>query len=217
MLSLVAISLAFWAGWRPVERLGASWPWDGADLLLKRMIFLLAAAVPTWLAFVVIGTRSDVKLFDHAWWKIGWKPWVVFASLMVVHVVAFSYAPHDAIIEHAEVYYSFYRDEHTGIDWGWLIAGTITAALAEELVFRGLLQRALEGYIRDNYALVVQAIVFHLIHVHVYGVGAAGGVHVIAGIVFGMAFMRTRCLLAPLVLHAGGNLFLAALYVGALE
>lgn len=217
VLSLLAISADSLAGWRTLEILGASWPWDGADVLLERMIPLVVVAVLAWLAFAAVDTRADVKMVSRTCWNIGWEPWAVFVGLMATYVVAPHVVPHDAITRVAQTYYSFFYDEYTGVAWGWLIAASVAGALMEELVFRGLLQRALEGYVRGGYALIVQAIVFHLIHVYVYGVSAAGGMHIIAGIMYGMAFMRTRCLLAPLILHAGGNLIHAAVFVTALE
>lgn len=69
----------------------------------------------------------------------------------------------------------------------------------------------------ERWALLGQAIIFHLVHVHVYGVGGGRGLIFLAGLVFGMAFMRTRSILAPLVLHAGGNLIHAALFVRVLR
>ncbi|MFO7566767.1 MAG: hypothetical protein R6X02_29260 [Enhygromyxa sp.] len=58
---------------------------------------------------------------------------------------------------------------------------------------------------------------FQLVHMYVYGVSAANGGFVIAGLMYGIAFMRTRGLLAPLVLHGVGNLIHAAIFVAALE
>src|SRR5690606_12109893 len=110
-----------------------------------------------------------------------------------VYVAAPHVVPHDAITRVANTYYSFFYDEYMGIEWGWLIAATLAGALTEELAFRGLLQRALEGYMREWAAVFVQALVFHVIHVHVYGVSVAGGAHLIAGLMYGIAFMRTRC------------------------
>jgi membrane protease YdiL (CAAX protease family) len=217
VLSLVTISEMSLAGWRRAEVLGATWPWDGADVLLFHATSLLLVVVLAWLAFAVIDTRSDVKLIAPGWWKLGWEPWVVFAGLLAVYVGHFYFGPHDAVVEHAQTYFSFFHDEFSGIEWGWLVASTVVAALTEELVFRGFLQRALEGYIGERPALFVQAVVFQLVHVHVYGVGAGGGINILNGLVFGMAFMRTRTIVAPLVLHAGGNLIHAAVYMRALD
>lgn len=216
VLSLVVISLMAPIGWWRAELLGASWPWGGADVLLYHSIPLALVAALSWLAYAVIDTRSGVKLSASGWWKFGWEPWVVSAGVVASYIASPHFAPQDAVVEVAETYYSFFHDEFSGISWAWLIPATVVAALTEELVFRGFLQRALEGYMRDTHAVVVQAIVFHLVHVHIYDVGAAGGLHVITGIVYGMAFMRTRTIMAPLVLHAGGNLIHALVYSSAL-
>ncbi|MFO7564737.1 MAG: type II CAAX endopeptidase family protein [Enhygromyxa sp.] len=217
VLGLVAIAAVYLAGRRPAELLGASEPWDGADVLLVRMIFLLAAAVPTYLALVVVDTRSGVTVASRRWWDMGWEPWAILVGTSAAYVLSFHFAPHDAVVEHAQLYYSEHHDEFLGIAWGTLVAGTVAAVLAEELVFRVLLQRALEGYMREWAAVIVQAIVFQLVHMYVYGVSAANGGFVIAGVMFGIAFMRTRCLLAPLVLHLGVCLVHAAVFVAALD
>lgn len=95
----------------------------------------------------------------------------------------------------------------------WLAASMLMQAAAEELVYRALLLRALEGYMTSNRALVVQAAVFELVHAFVYGYGLSG-IWFVGGVVLGYAFQRTRSLAVPTLLHAGHNIlyFMAIWY-----
>jgi membrane protease YdiL (CAAX protease family) len=89
----------------------------------------------------------------------------------------------------------------------------IAAAAAEEIVYRALLLRALEGYISSSWALVIQAAVFELVHAYVYGYGSVTGLWFIGGLVLGYAFQRTRSLAVPTLLHAAHNfLFFTAVW-----
>ncbi len=216
-LALLTIAFSSGVGWRRVELLGGSWPWDGADALLFYTIPLVPVALLAWLAFAVFDTNAQVEFAGPRWWKVGWQPWLIFAGVVVVYFIGPRLAPRDLVRDIIHSYYSFYYDEWLGIDWGFLIAATLVGALTEELVFRGLLQRALEGYMRDWYAIATQALVFHLVHIYLYDVSAAGGLHLINGIVYGLAFARTRSLLAPLLFHAGGNLILTTIYLSMLD
>ncbi len=215
-LALLTLALDSRAGWSSVELLGGSWPWDGADALLFYTIPLIPVALLAWLAFVVFDTHAQVELAGPRWWKVGWQTWLIFASVIAIYFIGPRIAPRELVLERIQSY-SYYHDEWLGTQWGFLIAARLVGALTEEIVFRGLLQRALEGYMRDWYAIATQALIFHLVHVYVYGVSGAGGLHVITGIVYGLAFTRTRSLLAPVLFHLGGNLLLATSYLSMLD
>ncbi len=216
-LALLSISLISRLGWRKVELLGGSWPWDGSDALLQYLAALIPSALLAWLAFAVFDTGAQVEFAGRRWWKIGWQPWLLSAGVMAIYFIGPQFAPYEAVIDVAKTYYSIYHDEWLGTEWGFLIAATIAGALTEELVFRGLLQRALEGYMRDWYAIAIQALIFHLVHVYVYEVSASGGLLMLNGIVYGIAFTRTRSLLAPVLLHAGGNMIHAMVFLPMLD
>jgi membrane protease YdiL (CAAX protease family) len=84
-------------------------------------------------------------------------------------------------------------------------------AAAEELVYRALLQRALEGFLKPGLALALQALVFELVHLFVYGYGFANGFWFVAGLVYGYAFAQTRSIAVPTLLHAAHNVIFHAL------
>jgi uncharacterized protein len=117
----------------------------------------------------------------------------------------------------AHMYLPYYDEAVGRMDWGLLFASTVVAALTEELVFRGLLQRGLEGYMRENRANVAQALVFELVHLYVYGLPFRWGSYFIWGLAFGAAFKRTRSLIGPVMLHATGNMIHAIAFSATLE
>lgn len=93
---------------------------------------------------------------------------------------------------------------------GWLAVCTLAFPSAEELVYRALLLRALEGYMRPNLALVTQAAVFELVHAYVYGYGLTG-VWFVIGYFLGASFQRTRSIAVPMLLHVVHNMLFFAL------
>jgi len=218
VVALLAFSGATFHRWDwELERfLGAEWPWDSADFLLFRTTPLLAVIIPAWLAFVVFDTRSGVEVVGRSWWKIGWKAWAVFIVMIAWFVSVPFYAPQDLIVESAQRYYTWVYDEMTGLEWRWYVPCVVFAVLAEEIVFRALLQRALAGYMREDLAVMVQAVLFGLAHVVVFGLVINVATFVM-GWVFGMAFARTRSLLAPVLLHCVGDLTHAAVFAPALS
>jgi membrane protease YdiL (CAAX protease family) len=205
------------ADWRPAEQLGASWPWDAADVLLFRSIPLLAVAVFAWLAFAAFDTRSGVTLIARRWWKVGWEPWAVMIVVATWYIAASVHGSPESTAAMAQKYLSPFHDAALGsIAWDWLVTSIVVGALTEELIFRGLLQRALEGYLPERCAVVAQALVFELVHLYVYGIEFTGGHHLLTGLAFGVAFKRTRSLAGPVVLHSVGNLVHALAFSTAL-
>src|SRR5690606_26118809 len=91
------------------------------------------------------------------------------------------------------------------LQFGWALVFLLAYPIAEEIVYRALLLRALEGYMSQILALVLQAAVFELIHAYVYGYGLTGAWFVI-GYMLGYAFQCTRSLAVPTLLHTGHNL-----------
>ena len=92
----------------------------------------------------------------------------------------------------------------------WLVLCTLAFPVVEEIVYRGLLLRALEGYMGQNLANIIQALVFELVHAYVYGFGLMG-VWFVIGYFLGAAFQFTRSLAVPMLLHAAHNILFFAL------
>lgn len=89
---------------------------------------------------------------------------------------------------------------------GWPLAGALVAvalapALCEEAAFRGVMLAGLSRTGSRGVAVVGSALTFGLLHIHpVHGVVAA-----VMGLVLGYATLRTRSILAGVVLHFANN------------
>jgi membrane protease YdiL (CAAX protease family) len=195
---------------------GATGPWSGVETLLYDTILLLPIAGLAWLAFAVFDTHSGVTLIGRRW-NFGWEPWVVYVVLVGDQIVASRVAAPEAVAEIAQALEPFYDAPIGRMAWGMLFAATLFGVLTEEIVFRGLLQRALEGYMRAGYANVVQALVFGWAHFYVYGYPFHWGIYIVWGLVLGTAFQRTRSLMAPVMLHATNNMIHAIAFSAALK
>lgn len=96
-----------------------------------------------------------------------------------------------------------------------LIGNSLQNGFFEEFLFRGALQTRLNGLVTPAWALVAQALVFGVWHVHsntlqfggdvLAGLAACIVSQAIFGLCFGIVFNRTRNLLAPSVAHVMVN------------
>jgi membrane protease YdiL (CAAX protease family) len=195
---------------------GASLPWDAPETLLYRSVALLPLVALAWLAFDVFDTHAGVTLIGPKWWRIGWEPWVVFVPMVIWYIGASRYGAPEAVAEIARTLSPYYDEPVGRVAWGLVFASKLMGVLAEELVFRAFLQRALEGYMRKTYANVAQALVFELVHLYVYGYPFYWGFYLFWGLAFGAAFQRTRSLLGPVMLHVTGNMIHAIAFSAAL-
>lgn len=160
---------------------------------------LLSVLMPAWLALVVFNTNSEVTLFPKRWHSLGWDPLVLTAGVVLSHPVRAALITPEIHFEWAmQSYGAFFT--HTGLQREWLVAKMLMGVATEEILFRVLLQRAFEGYMKPGYAVVAQAILFQFAHSHLYGYGFFL-MHGIVGLILGIAFMRTRSFAAPLLLH----------------
>ncbi len=217
-VALLVIGVADRARTRPLDLLGISGPWEPPDVLLWRMLPLVGVALVAWLAFERFDTRSGVELVGRGWWKLGWEPWLLFVMLVGSHVSwpLWVDVGQDELEQLAHEVVLHCHDPYTGVAWGWLIAAIFAGAVTEEIVFRGLLQPALAGYIRDWPAVFAQALLFNLTHFVVYQQPFTT-VHMVSGVIYGFAMLRTRSLLMPILLHASSNLSIALALAPALE
>lgn len=85
------------------------------------------------------------------------------------------------------------------------------APLVEELVFRGLLQRALEGRCGKQWGVAGAAALFGLAH----GWISAFPLYFFLGLAFGFATLATRSVWAGVMLHAANNSFAYAFAAGS--
>jgi len=87
-----------------------------------------------------------------------------------------------------------------------VIAGVVLAPIAEELVFRGLLHRALRSRLRLVPATLISSGLFAVVHVEVVASQPLALVGLAAvGVVLAVAYERTGSLLVPMTIHAVYN------------
>lgn len=99
-----------------------------------------------------------------------------------------------------------------------VLAFALQNSFAEEALFRGVFMHALKTTLgSERTALVLQAVVFGLVHVRGFPSGLAGMMIAGAvGLAFGYLRLRTRGILAPWLAHAIANTLMLA-YLAALS
>lgn len=200
-IALLEAPLAIHA-WSLVESF-LSWghPWSVELELISRLVPLCFAAFIAWLAFDRLDTGSDVTLFPTRWADLGALAVMAFAIREIVAAFILRGAPPERLAERKVEVIRAYLEFDGGLMLGWLIFAALAVAFTEEIVYRGLLLRALEGFMGRWSALVLHALVFELVHVFIYGYGFRGGVWFIFALIYGYAFQRTRSLAVPVLMH----------------
>lgn len=90
----------------------------------------------------------------------------------------------------------------------WSVAG-LGAAVGEELIFRGILQRSLYGSVKGWLAVVIAGIIFGVLH-NPWRMASAS----LLGIYMGFLYLWTDCLVFPIVAHLTINSFVViSLYI----
>ncbi len=93
-------------------------------------------------------------------------------------------------------------DAETWTDWLNLLLGTVViAALVEEMLFRGMLLRALERRFEIQYAIFLSALIFAMFHPSVWLIQV-----LLIGCVFGYMAQHSRSIWPGLIIHALNNL-----------
>lgn len=92
-------------------------------------------------------------------------------------------------------------------DHGWVARmymlgfGIIVAPIAEELFFRGLLFPALAKAVSVKWGVILSSLIFALIHLHVPAIAPL----FVVALACALAYMYTRSLVVPIVMHASFN------------
>ncbi|MGH9001183.1 MAG: lysostaphin resistance A-like protein [Acidimicrobiia bacterium] len=96
----------------------------------------------------------------------------------------------------------------------FVVGAVVMAPLVEELLYRGLLLRALQRRMSPTPAVFASAVIFALVHL-VGDPGAAELLPALAalGVLLGLVAVRTASLSLPIFIHAGFNLTTALLFV----
>ncbi|WP_353892401.1 CPBP family intramembrane glutamic endopeptidase [Proteinivorax hydrogeniformans] len=83
------------------------------------------------------------------------------------------------------------------------IAVGVAAPLFEEIIFRGLIFDELEGKISLKSVIIIQAVVFGVYHMNI----AQGVYTTVMGLFLGLSLVWTGSIWAPILIHAGNNIF----------
>lgn len=178
-------------------------------VVIEAMVQLCFAAFVAWLAFVVFDTHAGITVWPRRWRDLGSEVPVLAIVTWAVMVWAVSRDP-AASWQAIDGWVAVFSTDEGQLRIGWM-ALLLAYPIAEELVYRALLLRALEGYIGSTWACLAQAAVFQLVHAFVYGYGFTTGAWFIYGLLLGLAFQRSRSLAAPVLIHTVHNvLFFAA-------
>lgn len=95
--------------------------------------------------------------------------------------------------------------------WGLLVSVALSAAVMEEIAFRGFMQKPLEEKYGIVPAVLMVSLVFWLAHLsHVTFTHLP--FHLLVSILFGFLVYYTKSLLPAIVLHAIGNVILLSVY-----
>jgi membrane protease YdiL (CAAX protease family) len=185
----------------------SSWafPWTAATSTLVYAISLALPAFIAWLAFARLDTRAGIRVLPRRWSDAGGIVVAAFMLGKLVQALLLCGLSPAELDDKVRAWGQPFIDPSGELLLGWLLLAMTLGAIAEELVYRALLLRALEGFVAKRAALVGQALVFELVHVFVYGWGFTGGAWFGLGLLFGYAFQRTRSLAVPVLLHAGWN------------
>ncbi len=177
-------------------------PWTAQLDVLDRLIPLGFVAILAWLAFGVFDTGAGVGWRPRRWADVGLLAALAFVVQEASMVWAFAHESASTIERFAADWTSYYTGPEGELLVGWVLVSGLAVATAEELVYRALLLRGLEGYLGRWPALLVHALVFEAVHVFVYGYGFHGGNWFVAALIYGYAFQRTRALAVPVLMHA---------------
>jgi membrane protease YdiL (CAAX protease family) len=95
-----------------------------------------------------------------------------------------------------------------GVDWAVKILGIgIGAAVSEELLFRGFIQRGLEQGLRRSTAIALTSLLFAAMHMIPQGIPS----YFLAGVVLGVVAIATGSIVVPIVVHLIFNMSALAL------
>lgn len=210
-LSLVLAGLALWGG------LSRPCTWSIASFgAIACALFAIPRFASTWPlpllvalgAWVLLVRRAPEGLLLGRWFPRG-RPdrftWVLTVAFVVVASVAlgtwFRLARPDVEDLRARIP-QLPVVALIAVGLGFSVAN----ALAEELVYRGIVFGALERAWGARLALVIQALAFGLAHIHGFPRGWIGvALATVYGLMTGILRVRSRGLLAPLVAHVAAD------------
>ncbi len=213
-LALIASAFAVWfigLGPAPAQWLLSGDGWTPQMATLNTSLLLFGVAVPAWLAVAVIDTHSGVTVWPSRWRSLGVAPLVMLGAMIASSIYLRCTGSDDQLQQIAMNSYGVFLLP-SGTAWGWYFLRLFIGVLVEEVLYRVLIQRAIEGYVSERDALIYQAVLFQFAHAVIYGYGFSL-YHGFGGLTYGLAFMRTRSLAAPMLIHMLANLAHALMFM----
>jgi len=125
----------------------------------------------------------------------------------LVLVAAFGFAAFHGVSGHEFEHTPQNVREVSGF-WPYVAFACLLVPLAEELIYRGLIQVELASAFGPWRAVFLMGPIFWTYHWWAWG-GVTAVNQLFAGWILAWSFQRTRSLLAPTILHAAGNLLVA--------
>ncbi len=163
------------------------------------------------LTFLILGKRYHVSMRDCLGLRIGQRFWVLFQAGLLTLFLMLAMSALMGLFTQAigiEVESPYAAFSHAQLKVLAFLA-ILFAPIAEEVIFRGFLQRSLCVFLSPLWAIVVTAVLFTLCHGMYYFNGLALLYVFLLGLLFGTVAHVTRSTLPGIVGHFLNNLFAA--------
>ena len=201
-LFILIQSLSFEGGKHLVNLLGGTETTDGDDLMESGKILAITAVISSLATFILfISTKwapvSGNYLKMRPWGVFTWSALIALGSILPMQFLAEKInltMPEGT----EEMFKSIMK-----VSWGYVALG-IMVPVAEEIVFRGAIQRVLQNALGERnrwIAIVISALIFGIIHFNL-----AQGLHAfLIGLLLGWLYSRTGSILPGFVFHWVNN------------
>ena len=201
-LFILIQSLSFEGGKQLVSLLGGVGAADGDYLTKNGEILAITAVISSLVTFVLfISTKwapvSGNYLKTRPWGVLTWSALIALGSILPMQFLAEKInltMPEGT----EEMFESIMK-----VSWGYVALG-IMVPFAEEIVFRGAIQRVLQNVLGERnrwIAIVVSALIFGIIHFNL-----AQGLHAfLVGLLLGWLYSKTGSILPGFVFHWVNN------------
>ena len=201
-LFILIQSLSFEGGRHLVNLLGGTEATDGDDLMEDGKILAITAVISSLATFILfISTKwapvSGNYLKTRPWDVFFWSALIALGSILPMQFLAEKLnltMPEGT----EELFNSIMK-----VSWGYVALG-LMAPFAEEIVFRGAIQRVLQNALGERnrwIAIVVSALIFGIIHFNL-----AQGLHAfLIGLLLGWLYSKTGSILPGFVFHWVNN------------
>ena len=201
-LFILIQSLSFEGGKHLVNLLGGTETTDGDDLMESGKILAITAVISSLATFILfISTKwapvSGNYLKMRPWGVLFWSALLALGSIL----------PMEFLVEKINLTMPEGTEEMfksiMKVSWGYVALG-IMVPVAEEIVFRGAIQRVLQNALGERnrwIAIVVSALIFGIIHFNL-----AQGLHAfLVGLLLGWLYSKTGSILPGFVFHWVNN------------